>query len=369
MENPVIKSAPISPWAVPKPANLSSNRIAFGKSHVFVTKDQIVEQISNPDWLMKQNHDHSTFQSNSDTIFATKEDDIPSSPLPTLQFSSPIQSLYSSVRSSRSSVYGSDSCGNVLVLDEASNCLMSFEPKTRAQGKGLTFPALSPVEAVKGCVSRFFSKDVVGFDGNVETFTINLPYNPVQAHFDSTGTSLYLLMNNLLCLYDVRQHKRPVQKVEGSKDRLFCMDLTDNHIIVGGAERSACVFDKRKWNAPLGMWARALKFDITSVFFSKTDPSLCFLAGLGSEFVCGPWAGYSNHQQGFPRFQNDSMWMGIARDQNAPDGTDSFVGLTTQGSIYRIDHAASLYPFLGKASDDVKSTRKKTFNQTDVSVE
>lgn len=129
------------------------------------------------------------------------------------------------------------------------------------------------------------------------------------------------------------------------------MSKDGHYLALGGEDRSAFVYDTRKW-AVLGAWNNALKHEIVSLFFSDANPqALIAASGTDSEIS----AGFSSSEnaktaRNFDGMRADSRWLGVAR----VPGTDTVVGASAQGSLYLLENALGSSRESGRrpASDD-----------------
>lgn len=71
--------------------------------------------------------------------------------------------------------------------------------------------------------------------------------------------------------WDPRRPQKPTQYVSlGAK--VFCMDVSDNKVIVGGSDRHVHIHDMRKMNQPIDRRESSLKFQIRSLKANPKEP-------------------------------------------------------------------------------------------------
>ncbi|KAG9401831.1 hypothetical protein AC1031_007540 [Aphanomyces cochlioides] len=164
----------------------------------------------------------------------------------------------------------------------------------------------------------------------------------------SSSSSLVVAEYNQMSVWDGKSHERIAREGLPSLGSIYSVAWSPdgNSIAIGGEDKIAFIYDTRKWKLR-SLWRCPLKYDLAFLSFSPTDPTLCYVAGLDNELMCGKYEGkkqksnepkeYSpsilqmNHRLGF---RGDSRWIGL--DVLGQDGQDMALGICEGGSAYAV---------------------------------
>ncbi|KAF0698345.1 Aste57867_11023 [Aphanomyces stellatus] len=167
----------------------------------------------------------------------------------------------------------------------------------------------------------------------------------------STSSTVVVAEYNQMSVWDAKSHARIAREGLPSLGCIHSVAWSPdgNSIAIGGEDKIAYIYDTRKWKLR-SLWRCPLKYDLAYLAFSPSDPTLCYVAGLDNELMCGKYDGseqkkkkeeqakeYSpsilqmNHRLGF---RGDSRWIGL--DVAGANGDDMAVGICESGSAYAI---------------------------------
>ncbi|KDO20654.1 hypothetical protein SPRG_13407 [Saprolegnia parasitica CBS 223.65] len=204
--------------------------------------------------------------------------------------------------------------------------------------------------------AHFFAKELRFFDATTLQSTWVQPtvMHPTALTFSPTLASTAVVAEyNQFSIWDAKSNKRVARDGAPSQGCLYAIACSpDGHsIAMGGEDKVAYIYDTRMWKLR-NRWRCPLKYDIAYLAFSPSQSSLCYVAGLDNELMCGehdaskekkqkhkePAPAYSpsilqqNHRLGF---RGDSRWIGLDI-VSASEDEDMGVGICESGSAYVI---------------------------------
>ena len=244
---------------------------------------------------------------------------------------------------------------------------------------GWTGGALSA--GCKGVVAaaRHFPRDVTLFDRGIVTEQFHTLYAPNDVLFLSSDLSMdgdrtplvAVAEGPCVCVWDTRQSERNsvvsrisagpyagrVLTISASSSKSSCTVFG-----AAGEDRTVGVWDPRMWKS-IDRWSNCLKYEVTSLHFMSSDPSLCLVSGLDYEVVCGSW--FNNNSKAVQAslakkargraagpvsdfgseaeankknrvsssFRGNSRWIGMGKSPSR----DVFVGMTVDKTLYQAE--------------------------------
>lgn len=261
---------------------------------------------------------------------------------------SEIQSVSISEPTCDSALLGTvDSCGRLVISCVGSmvkGSTFSASPRDAGVGEGgwagLAFVPSQPSLIV---VARGLAKSIDLYDKDLHVRTMHTLQHPtaitcLDTHMPGNGMYSLLAITEgaQISLWDLRAHENGgcVQRILGSStmDPLYavCTSTDNNCVATGGAERTAVIFDKRKWTA-VSRWTNCLKYEITGMSFSALDSNALYVHGLDYEVICGKWVhGLAERERRHFAFRGDSRWLGLSKCMNS----DILAGWCESGSIF-----------------------------------
>eukprot|EP01018_Ginkgo_biloba_P012944 Gb_39878 [translate_table: standard] len=237
-----------------------------------------------------------------------------------------------------------DSYGHIMVstlqsdTQDAEGVTYAASPRDSGAGEGgwagINF---SPSQNSMVAVVRSLCKSIDLYDKDIHVHTLHTLWHPtsltfLSSSFSGEGNSSVLAVTegSQLSIWDLRANKQGgcVKRVSGSSgDPLYAVCSSPFGFVgTGGAERSAVIFDHRKWSV-LSRWTGCLKYEITSLTFSDVNPNFLYVHGLDYEVACGQWK--EKPQRSFS-FRGDSSWLGF----NKCSKLDVLAGWCESGSIF-----------------------------------
>ncbi|GLJ54642.1 hypothetical protein SUGI_1173950 [Cryptomeria japonica] len=237
-----------------------------------------------------------------------------------------------------------DSYGNIIVsalesdAEDAERITYTASPQDSGVGEGgwagINF---NPSQNSMVAVARSLCKSIDLYDRDIHIRTLHTLWHPTSLCFltssyfgEGNSSVLAVTEGSHLSIWDLRTNQQGgcVQRVSGSSgDPLYAVCSSSYGFVgTGGAERSAVIFDHRRWSI-LSRWTGCLKYEITGLMFSDVNPDFLYVHGLDYEVVCGRWRG--KPQRSFS-FRGDSSWLGFNKCSNL----DVIAGWCESGSIF-----------------------------------
>ena len=168
-----------------------------------------------------------------------------------------------------------------------------FRPAAGAGGAGGA-PCLA--------VARHLGRCVDLYEADLHSRTLHTNSYPTAVRWLDTDT-LATAERGAVTVFDVRAGERGgvVARASPSSAPLYALDVlptakgtaaeqfaTGGLLGVSGADRSVHVLDVRTWGVR-SRWTQCLKFEVTALRFSPSDPRCVYVAGLDSEVCLGQW--------------------------------------------------------------------------------
>jgi hypothetical protein len=228
-------------------------------------------------------------------------------------------------------------------------------------------------------IARHFPKDVTVFDKDVAVRTLHTLHNPNNIKIVDNNL-VAVAEGSMVTVYDTRIADRQTRvarlqpvgsAASGSMYALAASSSGGFSLLgAGGEDRDVFVWDPRVWKS-VNQWKNCVKYELTSLHFLDSDPRYCVVGGMDYEVACGAW--FENKSKAFranidksmsglvkPRgasvgratgpvteagsvaeaqrqsrvvasYRGTSRWIGMSK----LEGKDIFVGVTTDGKLYR----------------------------------
>ncbi|KAI5067022.1 hypothetical protein GOP47_0017550 [Adiantum capillus-veneris] len=236
------------------------------------------------------------------------------------------------------------SCVGLVDRSILSGSTFSACPRDAGVGEGgWAGLAFVPSQPSLIAIARGLAKSIDLYDKDLHVRSMHTLQHPTAITFldmHMLGNGMYSLLaiteGAQVSIWDLRAHERGgcVQRILGSAtlDPLYALCTSKDNMLVGtgGADRTAAVFDKRKWTA-LSRWTNCLKYEITGMSFSALDSDVLYVHGLDYEVICGSWIhGLAEHERRHFAFRGDSRWLGLSKCFNS----DILAGWCESGSIF-----------------------------------
>jgi hypothetical protein len=259
--------------------------------------------------------------------------------------SSEIQNL-SVVSSDLLHLYSVDSLGQVLVNSfgtDGHNSTVALPAPSSISEHG--WVGIASHKALPGicATARYCDKLVTVYDQDRVVSRFKTIAHPMQVRMLDNGM-LVMTEQGSFSIWDLRLPSAailPRYNIDGvgssgncvqrsyiSSAPLYALDIMNTKVAVAGADRNCVVSDFRTGGVE-ARWNGCLKYDVTRVNFSRSDPSLCYVSGLDNELLVGRWDG----TKGLSHFDGphiESHWIGISND----NASDTVFGLAQSGHVY-----------------------------------
>lgn len=240
-----------------------------------------------------------------------------------------------------------DSCGRIVVscmgIMEKSSTFTACPQDTGAGEGGWAGLAFVPGQPSLIAVARGLAKSIDLYDKDLHVRTMHTLRHPTAMTFldrntlgNGTSSILAITEGPQLSFWDLRAGENGgcVQRILGSStlDPLYavCSSSDGGLVGTGGAERSAVIFDRRRWTA-ISRWTNCLKYEITGMSFSALDQNVLYVHGLDYEVVCGGWNNeIADSKRQYFAFRGDSRWLGLSKCTDS----DIIAGWCESGSIF-----------------------------------
>lgn len=279
-------------------------------------------------------------------------------------------------------LYSVDSIGQVLVNSfdrDVHSASITLEEPLRASEQGWVGITANKILPHVCATARYNDKLVTIYDQDRIISKFKTIAHPMQIRMLDNGI-LAMVEQGTFSLWDMRlptatlketplakydidgvgSSGNCVQRVYLSSAPLYALDVMGTKVAVAGAERNCIVSDFRTAGVE-ARWNGCLKYDVTRINFSKSDPELVYVSGLDNELLVGRWDGTC----GLSHFDGphiESHWIGVSNDCES----DTVYGLAQSGHVYICKNTPTLLEGVTRtnnsksANDSASSSTKGT---------